>query len=235
MTRWTAVVKIRQQDDDQESARQALADLCQNYWYPLYAFARRLGRSPEDSQDLTQGFFSHVLEHNLFAAAKPELGKLRTFLLTTFRRYIGDVQERDSAQKRGGGGDLLSLDVIAGEEKYAWELADAATPESLFERSWAVSVIKMAVTQLGTVEENAGRGTEFKAVEPFLSPEGPAEDYAAVAARLGMAEPAVRQIVSRLRKKFRDHLRKTIADTLADADDKQVDEEILALRAALRN
>lgn len=235
MTRWTAVVKIRQQDDDQESARQALADLCQNYWYPLYAFARRLGRSPEDSQDLTQGFFSHVLEHNLFAAAKPELGKLRTFLLTTFRRYIGDVQERDSAQKRGGGGDLLSLDVIAGEEKYAWELADAATPESLFERSWAVSVIKMAVTQLGTVEEDAGRGTEFKAVEPFLSPDGPTEDYAAVAARLGMGEPAVRQIVSRLRKKFRDHLRKTIADTLADADDQQVDEEILALRAALRN
>ena len=235
MTRWTAVVKIRQQDHDQESARKALADLCQNYWYPLYAFARRLGRSPEDSQDLTQGFFSHVLEHNLFAAAKPELGKLRTFLLTTFRRYMGDVQERDSAQKRGGGCEILSLDVIVGEEKYGWELADASTPESLFERSWAVSVIKTAVAALGVDEEEAGRGREFKEVESFLSPDGGSDDYAVVAARLGQTEPAVRQMVSRLRKKFRDHLRKTIADTLADADDQQVDEEILALRAALRS
>lgn len=234
MTRWTAVVKVRDGHNDEESARRALADLCQNYWYPLYAFARRLGRSPEDAQDLTQGFFSHVLEHNLFAAAKPELGKLRTFLLTTFRRYIGDVQERDSAQKRGGGGEVLSLDVIAGEEKYGWELADASTPESLFERSWAVSVIKNAIASLGADEEAAGRGREFKEVESFLSPEGGTDDYAAVAGRLGQNEAAIRQMVSRLRKKFRDHLRKTIADTLADADEQQVDEEILSLRAALR-
>ena len=234
MTRWTAVVKVRDGHHDEESARRALADLCQNYWYPLYAFARRLGRSPEDAQDLTQGFFSHVLEHNLFAAAKPELGKLRTFLLTTFRRYIGDVQERDSAQKRGGGGEVLSLDVIAGEEKYGWELADASTPESLFERSWAVSVIKNAIAGLGADEEAAGRGPEFKEIESFLSPEGGTDDYAAVAGRLGQNEAAIRQMVSRLRKKFRDHLRKTIADTLADADEQQVDEEILSLRAALR-
>lgn len=233
MTRWTAVIKIRQQDNS-EAARQALADLCQNYWYPLYAFARRLGRSPEDSQDLTQGFFSHVLEHNLFASAKPELGKLRTFLLTTFRRYIGDVQERDSAQKRGGGGELLSLDVIAGEEKYAGDLAAATTPESLFERSWALSVIKTAVAKLGDDETKAGRGREFAEIECFLSPESSVEDYSGVATRLGANEPAVRQMVSRLRKKFRDHLRATIADTLTEADDTLVDDEILALRAALR-
>ena len=234
MTRWTAVIKVRQQESDQESARQALADLCQNYWYPLYAFARRLGRSPEDAQDLTQGFFSHVLEHNLFAAAKPELGKLRTFLLTTFRRFINDAQDRDSAQKRGGGFEMLSLDVITGEEKYSWEPAETTTPESLFERSWAVSVIKTAVSKLGEEEEHAGRGVEFRAVESFLSPDGAVDDYGEVAGHLSISEPAVRQMVSRLRKKFRGHLRETIADTLAEADERQVDEEILALRAALR-
>jgi RNA polymerase sigma factor (sigma-70 family) len=234
MTQWTTVVKIRESENE-ESARRALADLCQNYWYPLYAFARRLGRSPEDSQDLTQGYFYHALEKNLFASAKPELGKLRTYLLTTFRRYISDVREHDSAQKRCGGGELLSLDVIVGEEKYYSDLATASTPESLFEKSWAMSVIKSAVAQLGLDEEKSGRGVEFKALEAFLSPDMAPEDYSEIATRLGVTEPALRQMVSRLRKKFRVFLRSVIAGTLTDADEKQVDEEILTLRAALRD
>lgn len=234
MTQWTSVVKIRE-NQNEESARQALADLCQNYWYPLYAFARRLGRSPEDAQDLTQGYFFHALDKNLFASAKPELGKLRTYLLSTFRRYIGDVWAHDSAQKRGGGSELLSLDLISGEEKYSADLAAATTPESLFEKSWAVSVIKSAVAQLGLDEEKSGRGLEFKALESFLSPDLNVEDYSEIALRLGVTEASLRQMVSRLRKKFRIYLRTTIAGTLTDADEKQIDDEILALRSALRD
>jgi RNA polymerase sigma factor (sigma-70 family) len=234
MTQWTAVLSLKRGGDG-DSARAVLAELCQNYWYPLYAFARRLGRSPEDAQDLTQGFFCNVLEQNLFASANPELGRLRTFLLTTFRRHMNDVRDHDTAIKRGGGSEVLSLDVLAGEDKYSWEPADESTPESLYERNWALSVLTTALATLGAHEDAAGRGDDFRAVESFLSPDNAAaEDYAQVAARIGASESTVRQMVSRLRKKFRQTLRDTIAATLTDSDEAQIDEELLALRAALR-
>ena len=235
VTRWTAVVRVRGKDDTR-SARQALEDLCQTYWYPVYAFARRLGHSPPDAQDLTQGYFSYVIDRGLFAAANPELGRLRTFLLTTFRRYVSNVRDYETALKRGGHKEILSLDVEYGEEQYAGEPVDSETPESLFERSWALSVLRCVYQDLGKAEEEAGRGKQFAALAPYLSPDGGVEEsYASLATRLATTEECVRQTVSRLRKKFRQHLRERIADTLSDPTEARIDAELLALRGALRS
>ncbi len=114
-TRWTGVLTALG-TDDQNARREVLATLCQDYWYPLYAFARRTGRTAEDAEDLTQGFFAYALEHDVFSSADRKLGKLRTFLLRVFQRYVRDVQDREHAQKRGGGLHLHSLDVEDGEE-----------------------------------------------------------------------------------------------------------------------
>ena len=236
VTRWTAILRVRGGGEDTKSARQALEELCQTYWYPVYAFARRLGHNPHDAQDLTQGFFSYVVDRGLFATAKPELGRLRTYLLTTFRRYISNVKDYEHALKRGGHREILSLDVEFGEEQYAGEPADESTPESLFERSWALSVLRCVYQDLGKDEEKAGRGKQFAALSPYLSPDGGAEEsYASLAERLSMTEESVRQVVSRLRKKFRTHLRERIADTLIDPTEPQIDAELLALREALRS
>lgn len=232
-TRWTAIAKIRRPDDSRQ-AQQALSELCSAYWYPLYAFARRLGRSAHDAQDLTQGFFGYVVNKNLFADADQELGKLRTFLLTAFKRFIKDAQDKEHALKRGGGVQVYSLNADEAEEAYAREPADNRTPESVFERTWALSVLKSALKSLADIEEKAGRGGQFQALEPFLAPDSKTEpDTAAAAQALGTTEENVRQLVSRLRKKFRDMLRQHVADTLKEPSEKQVDEELHSLRVAL--
>ena len=228
------MLKVRGGENTRVS-HQALEDLCQTYWYPVYAVARRLGHSPHDAQDLTQGYFSYVVDRGLFATAKPELGRLRTFLLTTFRRYVCNVKDYEHAQKRGGHREILSLDVEYGEEQYAGEPADTATPESIFERSWALSVLRCVYQDLAKAEEDAGRGEQFAALSPFLSPDGGVEEsYSTLAQRLAMTEESLRQTVSRLRKKFRIHLRDRIADTLSDPTETQIDDELVALREALR-
>ncbi len=214
----------------------ALSELCNVYWYPLYSFARRLGHSPHDSQDLTQGFFHYVVTKDLFSTADRDLGKLRTFLLTTFRRYLSGVYDYKTAGKRGGRAEILSLDVEAGEERYVAEPADSKTPEHQFERSWALSVLRVALDELRENEVRAGRGAQFSALNSFLSPEAEeAETYETAADRLGVREDAARQAVSRLRRKFRDCLRRQIADTLRDPSPEHVDDELRSLREVLRS
>jgi len=233
VTRWTAILQVQRQDTI--TAKRALEDLCGTYWYPLYAFARRLGFSPADAQDLTQGFFSYVFEKDLFANADRELGKLRTFLLTAFRRYTSDVRDREQAQKRGGGQEILSLDLKLGEENYLAEPADPATPERFFERNWAMSVLREAFSDLSETEAAAGRGEQFVVIAQFISPDDePSDSYASVAAQLGISEDNVRQTVSRLRRRFRDSLRQHIADTLNNPTEQQIDDELIALKEALR-
>ena len=233
-TQWTTILRLRRSDDSGVTAL-ALEDLCKKYWYPLYAFARRQGQSSHDAQDLTQGFLSYVINKKLFATAAPEIGKLRTFLLIAFRRYLSNVKDREHAIKRGGHNEILSLDVKAGEERYVGEPVDSVTPESLFERNWAVLVLKCAFRELADTESKAGRGLQFSALEAFLSPDAEmAETYQTVAARLAISEEAARQTVSRLRKRFREVLRRHIADTLCDPTEAQIDSELLSLREALR-
>ncbi len=235
VTQWTTLLEV-QRGGDSDAVAQALEGICKKYWYPLYSFARRAGHNPDDAQDLTQGFLSYVIHENVFRTASRELGRLRTFLLTAFRRYLSDIKDHDRAQKRGGNREILSLDAEVGEEKYVGELMDAVTPENLFERNWAVLVLRNAYSELADSEKNAGRGPQFSAFEAFVSPEAEViESYQEVAARLAIREEAARQAVSRLRKKFREILRQQIADTLYQPTEEQIDSELRSLREALRS
>jgi RNA polymerase sigma factor (sigma-70 family) len=214
---------------------EALANLCRDYWYPLYAFARRLGRSQEDAEDLTQGFFAYAIEHDLFSRADRNLGTLRTFLLRVFQRYIGDVRDRETAQKRGGGRELISLNLDDGEELYSRDLAANDTPETVFDRSWAQSLLRATLAKLAASEQSAGREQQFEVLQSFLTPDAVAEQcYDAAGRASGLAPEAVRQAVCRLRKKFRECLRDQIAATLYEPDDVRIDAELSALRVALR-
>jgi RNA polymerase sigma-70 factor (ECF subfamily) len=221
--------------DDPALRKDALASLCRDYWYPLYAFSRRLGRSREDAEDLTQGFFAYALEHDVFSLADRNLGTLRTFLLRVFQRYIGDVWDRDHAQKRGGGREHLSLDLDSGEELYSRDLETNDTPELLFDRTWAQALLRATVSTLAASERDAGREQQFEILQTFLTPDAISEQgYEAAGRASGLAPEAVRQAVCRLRKKFRECLREQIAVTLHEPDDARIDAELTALRVALR-
>jgi RNA polymerase sigma factor (sigma-70 family) len=234
VTQWTAVVNVCRSGNPEDRQR-ALESLCTDYWYPIYAFARRQGRGRHDAEDLTQGFFHYLLERDLFSSAHQELGKLRTFLLTIFQRYTGDVRGREQALKRGGGQEIFSLDAEEADRRYGNEPAEVVTPEALFDRSWAMSVLEGALHELGEGERKAGKGRQFEVLECFLSPQAVAEgNYDTAASDLGMNAEAVRKSVSRLRGKFRDCLRQQIAMTLREPNEAQVDDELTALKAALR-
>ena len=233
-TRWTRVLHMLAKDDE-VVRREALAQLCQDYWYPLYAFARRQGRSQEDAEDLAQGFFIHALEHEVFSLADRNLGTLRTFLLKIFQRYASDVRDRERAQKRGGGREHLPLTFEDGEELYSRNLSSDETPELLYDRAWAQSLLRMTLASLEEGERSAGRGDQFEALRSFLSPDSVADrDYEAAGKACGLSAEAARQAVSRLRKKFRGCLREQIAATLHEPDDARIDEELGALKVALR-
>jgi RNA polymerase sigma-70 factor (ECF subfamily) len=232
VTRWSAVLSIKEAQTI--TGNRVLDELCQDYWQPLYSFARRLGYGAHEAEDLTQGFFTYLLEKRLFAAADPESGKLRTFLLTTFRRYVNDARDRAHAAKRGGGQEIVSLDVAFGEEEYAKEPSDDVTPEVVFERMWAMAVLRHAYQALAEDERAAGRGEQLAMLEPFLVIGGnPADCYKSVSMELGMSEAAARQVVTRLRARLRECLKRHIADTLRNPTAEQIDQELLSLRKAL--
>lgn len=233
-TRWTGILQVLGADD-QNGKQEVLAGLCRDYWFPLYAFARRYGHTAEDAEDLTQGFFAYALEHEVFAHANPALGTLRTFLLKVFQRYMGGVRIKERAQKRGGGQEIFSLNVEEGEELYQCEVADTDSPESLFDRSWASSLLRITMAHLRVSEKDAGRERQFHLLEPFLDPDSVSDgNYETLSSELGLSQEASRQLVSRLRKKFRASLREQIASTLHEPDDLRIDAELKALQAALR-
>ncbi len=232
-TQWTMLVDVCREGAP-ELRQRALEALCREYWFPLYAFARRTGNNRQDAEDLTQGFFHYLLERGLFSAASQELGKLRTFLLTAFQRYAGDVRDRGQALKRGGGCEILSLDVDEAERHFG-EPAESLTPYEIFDRHWAMTVLRATLHQLREAEEGAGRGDQFAILEPFLNPKSAVEgNYADAANTLGMNAEATRKAVSRLRGRFRDLLRRQIGDTLRFPTEEQVDVELTALKTAVR-
>lgn len=234
ITRWTAVVKICQEEDPVQR-EEALAGICRDYWYPLYAFARRMGRSQEDAEDLTQGFFCYLIGHQVLAAASRDLGRLRTFLLAVFQRYIRDAGDRQQAQKRGGGREFVSFDRLHAAELYRNEPVDPVTPETQFERSWALQVLRMALETLRLSEHTESRRRTFAVLAPFLDPESTDTARPDLAAReLGLSPEAFRQAISRLRRRFREALRQQISSTLRDPTEQQIDGELAALQAALR-
>ena len=231
-TRWSVVARAA--EPTQPHARTALADLCGDYWPPLYAFARRLGHSPQDAEDFTQSFFAFLIEKNTLAAAEPARGKLRTFLLAAFQHHTADAAKRERALKRGGGAQTVSLDRAAEEECHALEPTDRDTPETLYHRRWAMLLLERALDALGTERAAVGQGAAMQVLRPFLSltVSGTAT-YDEAANRLGWTINAARVAVFRLRARYREVLLDLVAATLHDEDPAAIEAEMRELLAAL--
>jgi RNA polymerase sigma-70 factor (ECF subfamily) len=229
-TRWSLVVAASQSPSPQ--ARAALEELCGNYWYAVYAFVRRRGKQVDDARDLTQEFFTRLLEKEHLEAADRERGRFRTFLLTAVAHFLSNERERACAQKRGGGQAVLSLDFERGEERYRHEPADPWTAEKIFERRWALTLLDHSVTKLKQDYSAAGKGPLFDELKVFLTGESAAPAYEDSAARLGTSSGAVKVAVHRLRQKYREALREEIAQTVAAEED--IDSELHVLLSALR-
>lgn len=212
-------------------AREALEQLCRAYWFPLYAFARRIGRSPEDAQDLTQGFFTHLLEKNLLNRADPQVGRFRCFLLGSFKHFLAHDYERATARKRGGWQIPVSLDQFEPEERYSLEPAVEASPERSFDRGWAEEQLEHALARLRDNYSTSGRVSLFDLLKDYVWGDKNALTLSEIAVRLDLTEEAVKKAVQRLRSRFRECLRAEIARTVATPD--QIDEELRHLRAAL--
>lgn len=232
-TRWSVVLQARDTDRPEDS-RAALDELCRQYWFPLYAFARRRGHGPADAEDLTQSFFTELLSRRLFDDADPAQGRLRTFLLTAFQRRITDHYRRENAQKRGGGQPMISIDLDAAEDRLRSELADNATPEDAYEMRWAMALLDSAMSVLEQEYVAAQKQEHFEALRPFLTAtQTHTTGYEQLAARLCITKVAARQSVHRIRERFRVMLRQCVADTLRTATAVAIDEELEALKRAL--
>jgi len=226
-TRWTLVVAAG--DPARQESRAALVSLCETYWFPLYAYVRRCGHSVDEAQDLTQEFFLRVLEGRYLDRADREKGRFRSFLLTSLKFFLADESDRSRAQKRGGGA-LLPFEVSSGEERYRLEPVSEETPETIFERRWAHSVLDSVVARLREEFVQHGRLDHFNKLKVFLL--GQAEvPYAALAPDLETSEGALKVAIHRLRKRYRDLIRLEIAETVADPS--EVEAELRFLAAAL--
>ena len=232
-TRWSVVAAASAEGSAglEGDGRAALESLCAAYWYPLYAFARRRGESHDAAQDLVQGFFAALLEKRYLADADRDRGRFRTFLITAFRNFASKERERARAQKRGGDLAHLSLDVETGDGRYALEPRDDLTPERVFERRWALTVIERALDRLREEAESAGRAELFGHLLPHVAGGAPVPTHAETAQALGMTAGAVKVAVHRLRRRYRDVLRAEIAETVSDPD--HVDAELQHLIDAL--
>lgn len=218
-------------DSQDPRAQEALSRLCQVYWYPLYAYIRRRGYGPQDAQDLTQGFFAHLLERNALAKADPNRGRFRNFLLTSLRHFLANERARAAAEKRGGGGALVALDAASAETRYGLEPADPATPEKVFEHNWALALLEQALKQLQDEQAAAGRAAQFDHLRDCLMGELEAPSYAEMAPVLGTSADALRATVHRLRLRFRRLLREEVAHTVRTPG--EVEEEMRHLIAVL--
>lgn len=228
-TQWSIVFKA--QGRVSPDSRLALETLCRSYWYPLYAYARRAGRSPHDAQDLTQEFFARLLEKEWLLAASPENGRFRSFLLVALKRFMAKEWHRSNALKRGGMNRPLPLDTTDAEKRYAGEPVTAFAPDEIYERRWAMTLLDQALERLGAEFSAAGKAAEFESLKLWLTADRGAIPYAKLADDLGGSEGAARVAIHRLRKRFRQLFREAIANTVAEGED--VDEELRHLVGVL--
>lgn len=217
VTHWTEIAAARREGS--AAAAEALDRLCETYWYPIYAYIRRKGHSEADAKDIAQGFFFHVLERNLLGAADRTKGKFRSFLLGALNYFLANLREFESAQKRGGGSIILSLDEKVGEERYALEPADDLSPEKLFERRWALDLHDQAVRQLRADYQRQGKGALFEHLKVYLQDSADSGDYSAVAAALHMSPGAVTTAVNRLRGRYNEFITAEITRTVGAPDE----------------
>lgn len=229
-TQWTLVVAAG--DSMHPGSSEALADLCQSYWYPLYAYLRRRGYPQEEAEDLVQGFFAQLLDKKYIKAADKERGRFRSFLLASLKNFAANEWDKKTAQKRGGATTTLSLDFETAEGRYHIEPADERTPEQVFERGWATAQLEQVLERMRSDTEEEGDVERFEAFKGFLTGESDLK-YKDVAEQLGMSEGAVKVAVHRLRQRFGAMLRDEVARTLNDPND--VDDEIRHLFAAFED
>jgi len=211
-TRWSLVVAAG--DPHRKEARSAMVSLCENYWYPLYAYLRRRGYSADEAQDLTQEFFVRVLEGRYLDRADPEKGRFRSFILTSLKFFVADEEDRHRACKRGGG-MVVPLEFSSGEERYQLEPAHDETPERIFERRWALSLIDRVIEKLREEFVHHGHLEHFERLKVFLLGQSDAP-YAELAREMNTSEGALKVAIHRLRKRYRELFRQEIADTVAD-------------------
>jgi len=197
----------------------ALEQLCRTYWYPLYLYVRRRGHSPEDAQDLTQALFVRLLEKNSLAAARPGKGRFRSFLLGTLKHLLADEHAKAQAKKRGGGHVLVSWEQAAAEAQFSQEPMDEASPDRLFDRRWALTVLDRAVSRLREEYRRPGDGPQFERLKVYVTGELAAPSYADTAAALGLSESAVKSAIYRLRRRYHALVRDEVAQTVADPNE----------------
>lgn len=227
-TQWSLVIQAGSSDSCAAAA--ALEQLCQRYWYPLYACVRRSGHGHADAADLTQSFFARVVENKSFAGLEPGATRFRAFLLTALKHFLINEWQSAHRQKRGGGKQILSLDETA-DGLYRAEPADEASPDKLYDKRWALSTIDSALKLLRAEFVAAERAELFDVLKPALSGEKLEMPYAAVAQSFGLSESAIKVAVHRIRRRFGELLRAQVADTLQDPN--EVEDEVRYLFAAL--
>jgi len=224
-TDWTAVVAAGRPDEPE--AREALARLCAAYWHPIYSYIRRAGHSPEDAQDLTQGFFARVLEKNYFAQADRQKGKFRSFLLAALKHFLSKERERTRRAKRGGRYRFVSWDESEAEERYEAGTSHELTAQRVFERSWAMTLLEKVFEDLRQEYAAIGKSRLFEALQPSLAGEQESGALTRVASDLNMSKGAARMAVLRLRRRYAQLLRFEIAHTVRRPE--QIDNEIRCL------
>lgn len=228
-THWSVVLAAGRSDTTR--SRDALARLCQTYWYPLYAYVRRRGYSAHDAQDLTQGFFARILEKHSIACADPERGRFRSFILTAMNNFLGQEWEKARAQKRGGGSEVLSLDLAQAEQRYDLEPATSETPDKDFDKKWALALLESVMAQLEGEYLHENKPDLFNALKQTLTGARESQPYADLAKQLDTTEAAIKVAVHRLRRRYRELLQSEIANTVSSPD--EVKEEMRHLFAAL--
>jgi RNA polymerase sigma factor (sigma-70 family) len=216
-TNWSMV--LRAGADDSGTAREALAGLCEAYWYPVYAMVRRYGHDPADAEDMTQAYFTRFLEKEWIKDVSPDQGRFRSFLCVSVRHFLHNERDRERARKRGGGRAVIELDGVSAERRYSLEPVESSTPETLFERTWAQQVLDRALERLEAEVAETEGAERFGQLKGHLTGDEPAEAYRDLAEAWGVGESAVRVAVHRLRKRFGRLLRDEIAATVADPTD----------------
>lgn len=221
-TSWTNLMLARQEGSPE--AGEALERLCATYWYPLYVYVRRTGQSAEDAEDLTQAFFTQVLEKNYLGAADRKKGKFRSFLLAALNHFLCNEWDYRKAAKRGGGKPMLSLDEKTPEDRYLLEPSTDLSPEVIYENRWAHTVLEQALRRMEEEYASPKKRRQFEALKPFLTEEAGPAGYAAVAEELGMNPNSVAVTVHRMRQRFGELVREEVGRTVARPE--EVDSEM---------
>jgi DNA-directed RNA polymerase specialized sigma24 family protein len=228
-TSWTLIRAAS--GDPTADSREALAALCQKYWHPIYAFIRSRGFNREQSQDLTQAFFALLIERNYLLDADPKRGRFRSFLLAALKHFLADEWDRAHALKRGGGQAPISIDLEEAEEWHMLAAVEQATPENLYERRWALSLLENVMSKLRAEFSDAGKAGEFDRLSTFLNRDSESVRYDPLAEEMGISSGALRMSVHRMRRRYRSLLRAEIAEIVSGPE--EIDEELRFLLSVL--